>query len=281
MIKEERYIKLDGETSLFSQIKEVGSNTWIVMTHGIAEYSSRHQYLLRLFPENRNIFLYDLRGHGKSSGKRGYIEDFSVYIDDLRKVLTYLKTDFRMKRYFLVGHSMGALITASFMQQWRDEDNLPYPEKVFLSSPPVGVDDLLGKFLMMSPKMLSLLHQVKQSIALGGMVSAKKLSHDGRVYQQFISDDLNLKKLHTKLLLSLLVQAKETFARPLNLKCPLAASVGTDDTIVSVEAFRDYFKNIEKNAELLFVEEGLHELHNEVEIYRKKYFKFLTNFLLN
>ena len=78
MIKENRFIQLRDGIKIHSQIKEVGGPLWIVFTHGLGEHLGRHNYLHGLFSNNFNIFQYDLRGHGRSEGKRAYIKDFHV-----------------------------------------------------------------------------------------------------------------------------------------------------------------------------------------------------------
>jgi alpha-beta hydrolase superfamily lysophospholipase len=41
----------------------------------------------------------------------------------------------------------------------------------------------------------------------------------------------------------------------------------------------DYFNNIEKKAQIKVIEGGYHELHNEIEKYRKPYLNFLRQSL--
>ena len=37
----------------------------------------------RFIENGYNVYRYDARGHGKSEGKRGHLEDFEDYLDDL------------------------------------------------------------------------------------------------------------------------------------------------------------------------------------------------------
>ena len=37
------------------------------------------------------MITYDLRGHGKSGGERGYVKSFHDHIDDLHEVVKHVK----------------------------------------------------------------------------------------------------------------------------------------------------------------------------------------------
>ncbi len=133
MINETKKLKTTDGEELHLNIHENGSKYWLIVTHGMGEHCGRHQYMYKLFSQYFNICLYDLRGHGKSSGKRAYIDSFKDYVRDLGDILEFLRDTYAMDEYVLFGHSMGGLITASFMQN-EVSDNL-YPVKVFLSAP--------------------------------------------------------------------------------------------------------------------------------------------------
>jgi len=46
----------------------------------------------------------------KSDGKRGYVERFSNYVDDVKTYYDMVKQQNKDTKIFLVGHSMGALL---------------------------------------------------------------------------------------------------------------------------------------------------------------------------
>lgn len=279
MITEVKQVQTKDDEKLHCSIVENGSPVWVIVTHGLGEHGGRHSYFNELFAQYFNICTWDLRGHGKSSGKRGYVENFSSFTDDLGELISYLKKEFKMERYILFGHSMGALVTASYMQNKVDKDS--YPEKVFLSGPPVAGTGVLGKIFELAPLTFSkTLASVSSSTPLGGMLDIKKLSHDARVYENYIADDLNVLKPHTRLLFNILAEAREVFSKPLRINCNLYVAVGTSDVLVNPNAIIKYFSNIEKNAELFKMPNGYHELHNEIEKYKEPYLKFLKDSLL-
>ena len=269
-------ISFDG-TPLKCLIRETGSNKWLIVTHGLGEHLGRHEFFLKLFSQNFNIAIYDLRGHGRSGGKRAWVEDFSDFSKDLEVVIGYLKKHFSLQSYILFGHSMGGLITADFMQNHVKED--AYPEKVFLSSPAVGAPGLMGPVFANAPKFFLDSLTKLPTIPLAGVLNLRKLSHDSRVYESYLKDEFTILKVHTKLYMEIMKANREVFSRPLRIHCPLFVSIGTEDVLVHPGLLIQYFKEVEKNAQLKIVEGGYHELHNEIEKFKKPYLNFLRQSL--
>lgn len=274
MIKDKRDIKLRDGSTLSAYVIENGSPSWIVVTHGLGEHAGRHDYFTKLFGQYFNICLYDLRGHGRSDGARADIDNFKDYTEDLDEVLNYLEDKFSMERFNLFGHSLGGLITASYMQNTVKKTR--YPEKVFLSAPASAGSGALGTIFSVTPlKFMGMLSSMSLSVSLKGMIDTTKLSHDPRVYDAYVADKLCSVAIPTKTFFKILYEARKVFSRPLRIECELYCAVGTGDVVVDSETTINYFKTIEKNAQLETIEGGYHELHNEIEKYQAPYFKFL------
>ena len=151
-----------------------------------------------------------------------------------------------------------------------------YPEKVFLSAPASGGAGALGSVFSVTPmKIMSALSSLKASVKLKGMLDITKLSHDPRVSEAYIADELNILSIPTKTFFTILYEGRKVFSRPLRVSCELYCAVGTGDMIVDSKVTVNYFKTIEKNAQLKIIEGGYHELHNEIDKYQSPYFEFL------
>ncbi len=273
MIYEERFIPLPDGGKVYSQVRENGNKVWLISLHGLKEHLGRHAYLPEIMSHTYNICQFDLRGHGRSSGRRCYIDYFDQYVEDLSDVISYLKITFNMKHFILLGHSMGALIVANYIQNVKTE----YPDKVILSSIPVGFTGVGTKYL--PQKIVETISWFPWSFNIDNLANPKLYSHDLRVYEEFILDPLNCTKVHTKLLRELLKTSKKVFSLPLRAQCPLYCALGTGDKVININNAKNYFSHMEKGTQLLLVDGGYHELHNEVERYRKPYFDFLKNIL--
>src|SRR3979409_934620 len=60
----------------------------VLITHGYAEHCGRyHEVAHVIVRAGWAAFAYDVRGHGKSPGQRGYIDRFTIYLDDFAAML--------------------------------------------------------------------------------------------------------------------------------------------------------------------------------------------------
>jgi alpha-beta hydrolase superfamily lysophospholipase len=269
-------VSFDG-TPLKCLVRETGSSKWLIVTHGLGEHGGRHEYMLKLFSQNFNIAIYDVRGHGRSGGPRVFVEDFQSYLKDLQFIINYLRKEFNLCDYSLFGHSMGGLITAAYLQNMAPKDF--YPSKVYLSSPAVAAPGFKGPLFALAPELFYDSLKKLPSVQVGGLLNLRRLSHDSRVYEAYVKDELNELKIHTHLFLEILRTARDVFSRPLRAECPLFCSVGTGDELVHPKLIQKYCKDIEKNCQLKVFPGGYHELHNEVDKYKKPYLNFLRQSL--
>lgn len=84
----------------------------VVVTHGYAEHCGRYRELAHvLVNAGWAALTYDVRGHGKSEGARGYVDRFSVYLDDLDRMAEAARALAPGAPFVVLGHSHGSLIT--------------------------------------------------------------------------------------------------------------------------------------------------------------------------
>ena len=104
-----------------------------VMVHGYAEHCGRYREVANtLVGAGLAALGYDYRGHGRASGRRGHIDAWSEYHDDLDAAITQARTLAPGKRVLLVAHSNGSLIT---LRALTDSDRRPDVAGMVISSP--------------------------------------------------------------------------------------------------------------------------------------------------
>lgn len=130
----DKYLYAKDDVRLFCRMDiPYSASEIVVIVHGYEEHCGRYlDFAKRLVKENIGVCLLDHRGHGKSLGTRGDIEDFFLFVEDLKVVIEFLKK--YDKKLITFGHSMGGLITFIYGLRYKDDVH----SQIF-SSPALGV----------------------------------------------------------------------------------------------------------------------------------------------
>jgi alpha-beta hydrolase superfamily lysophospholipase len=92
------------------------SRATVLMVHGYAEHCGRHGVLAQTFTEaSALVYAYDQRGYGRSGGRRAYVDTFDQYVDDLARMIEYVRARKAQGPLFLFGHSMGGLVVLKYV----------------------------------------------------------------------------------------------------------------------------------------------------------------------
>ncbi|ALS22364.1 MULTISPECIES: alpha/beta fold hydrolase [Paenibacillus] len=113
----------------------VNAKALIIFLHGAGQHSG-HYSCIGTECLNRRVALAapDLRGFGRSGGRRGHILRFQEYLDDLEELVSRLQKQYSGLPIYLFGHSMGGLIAIRYVQRF--PGNIA---GVLLSSPALGI----------------------------------------------------------------------------------------------------------------------------------------------
>ncbi|NJL25741.1 MAG: alpha/beta hydrolase [Calothrix sp. SM1_5_4] len=88
-----------------------------LITHGLAEHSEcYHALASRLSDDGWLVYAWDMRGHGRSEGKRGYVRHVSAFVDDLECFYHLARKRHPGVAPVLLGHSLGGLVTIRYLQ---------------------------------------------------------------------------------------------------------------------------------------------------------------------
>jgi alpha-beta hydrolase superfamily lysophospholipase len=106
----------------------------LINVHGLGDHSGLYPALVEHFT-TRGIAVYapDVRGNGRSSGQRGYVERWDQYREDLERLIAVVRQEEPDRPIFLLGNSLGGLIVLDYV--------LHHPEGirgVIAASPPLG-----------------------------------------------------------------------------------------------------------------------------------------------
>jgi alpha-beta hydrolase superfamily lysophospholipase len=83
----------------------------LVMVHGFSAHCGLYRHVARAFAEQgMAVTQLDCRGHGRSDGRRGHVDDFADYLDDLDEVVAWAEKQDRGLPWAWLGHSLGGAI---------------------------------------------------------------------------------------------------------------------------------------------------------------------------
>ncbi|MBN2299199.1 MAG: lysophospholipase [Deltaproteobacteria bacterium] len=152
--------------------------------HGYAEHIDRYQNVIdELVPAGYVLFGNDHRGHGRSDGKRGYVNSFQEFLEDEKLFRAeVIKRKFPGIPYFILGHSMGSLIAMNFVEQDPDDTR-----GLILSGTGSGPGPEIGKALLYLTKILS---GILPGISVKSPLPPEFISRDPDVVKAYKEDPL-------------------------------------------------------------------------------------------
>jgi acylglycerol lipase len=114
---DEEWLDREGDTRLFIRSSSPAKKprATVIFTHGLGEHSNRYGHVAAEFvARGWRVVAWDLRGHGRSSGPRGDVEDYQTFLDDLGAVSARYRAS--ESPLFLYAHSLGGQIALRFLQ---------------------------------------------------------------------------------------------------------------------------------------------------------------------
>jgi len=91
----------------------------LAIVHGLGGHSSKYGNIVQHFiPKQYAVYGFDMRGHGRSPGQRGYINSWAEFREDLRIFLELIQTQHPKCPIFLLGHSLGSIVVLDYVLRY-------------------------------------------------------------------------------------------------------------------------------------------------------------------
>ena len=256
--KTARFEGSDG-TSLFyrNYIAEI-ERFQVVISHGLGEHSGRYGHVVdALCPMGASLWIHDHRGHGRSQGKRGHVNDFDAYVQDLKMLMALARTDKSDQLpLLLLGHSMGGLIALSFVRQYpRHVDGL------IVSSPLLGVPKPPSPVLKAVARIMSV---IWPALSFDNRLDPSFISHDGDEVRAYEQSERVHSRISARWFTRCMSEIEKTGGSPEAITSPILMQIAGEDHLVSTPAAIAYFNALTVADKTLFHYETLyHEIYNE------------------
>lgn len=273
MTRSEGFFQGHENTRLYYQMwTPAQSKGHLVITHGQAEHSDCYVRLVEaLAPLSWTIYAWDLRGHGRSDGQRGYVKNFADYVQDYAAFLNYLRRESKMKDPVLLGHSMGGLIQTTALLE-----NSTGPAKAqVLSSPMFGVAVEVPLAKDLAALVLS---KVMPQLTMGNQIVFTDLTRDPEVIAEFEKDEMRHDRISSSAYLGAIAAIENVRSNTQKIRLPTLIQIPDNDPVVGSTTTQTFFQKWGSSDKTLKeYPDRKHEIYNDLG--REEVFADLIDFL--
>jgi alpha-beta hydrolase superfamily lysophospholipase len=230
----------------------------VLLVHGLGEHAGRYDHVAqRLNAWGFAVRGYDLYGHGESGGVRGGLPTNDRMLDDLADIMDATRKLLQPGTpLILLGHSMGGLIAARFVELGlRDIDGL------VLSSPALAAElNPVQKFL------LKVMPRIAPNLRVANSLDVDKLSHDPKVVAAYKADKLVHDRISARLGRFIFDSGASVIAHASTWKVPTLLMYAGQDRLVAPAGSRAFAQAAPKSALTVRCFDDLyHEIFNELD----------------
>jgi alpha-beta hydrolase superfamily lysophospholipase len=231
----------------------------LLVVHGLGEHSGRYMNVANHFvPLGYAVYGLDHLGHGKSEGTREYVEQFGDFTDTLT-IFCDMVADWQTgKPIFILGHSMGGLITSYYLLNCQDRFM-----GAIISAPLVRIGEGVSPGAIVMSKILSKLAPRLGLVA----VDANGISQDPDVVKAYVNDPLVYHgKTPARLGAEMLSAMQRVTVETGKITHPFIIVQGSADSLVEPSGAQMLYDQAGSEDKTLKIYEGLyHEVFNEPE----------------
>jgi alpha-beta hydrolase superfamily lysophospholipase len=244
----------------------------VVVTHGFGEHGACYRHIPEVIGPALDLDFVapDLRGHGRSPGRRGVVRAYQELVDDLRATLDWTARERPGLPRFVLGHSNGGQVALR--------------EVIRASEPPAGLilsNPSLKLTARVPPFKLAIGHillRLAPGVTLTGKIGADQMTHDPAMQREHDTDPLRHSRICAPFYFGMVEGGALILDHPEDVQVPLLMLLGEADPLVSAGASRQFFERIPLSDKTLRVYPGmLHEPFNELG--REQVFVDVENWL--
>jgi len=231
----------------------------VVLCHGYAEHARRYDHVAQRFGESGlAVYALDLRGHGRSGGKRVYLRNISEYTEDFHTLVGIAAAEYPELKIVVLGHSMGGGVVFAYGVEHPDD----YAAMV-LSGPAVAAQDGVSPVMVFVAKALG---QILPGLPVE-QLPTDAVSRDPDVVAAYNADPMvHHGKLPAGIARALIGVGETMPARAPALTSPLLIVHGEQDKLIPVQGSRHLMECVgSRDKHLTVYPELYHEVFNEPE----------------
>tara|TARA_Y100001934_G_C12272523_1_gene735713 strand:+ start:179 stop:1012 length:834 start_codon:yes stop_codon:yes gene_type:complete len=261
MQNQENYFEGIDKTRLYSQNwTPPDPSGLVIVIHGYGEHSGRYQNVVdTLVPDGYALWALDHRGHGKSQGKRCYVNRFSDFLKDLEILEGKARKAHPELPVHVIGHSMGSLIASHYVASQKKQNY----RSLTLSGTGAAPGPTISGAVILLARLLS---AIAPKLSLPSGVDPTFISHDRRVVDAYINDPLVAKKVTARLACEMMRALPGMITAAQRLKVPVMIQIGDEDETFHPDSRDQLFSAMAVEDKVFKKYAGCrHEVYNEID----------------
>jgi len=243
----------DGTPIRLARWNEQGQRD-LLIAHGFSEHIGRYHHIGKFFADHGwRVTALEFRGHGKSGGKKGHVDQWIHFNEDLQAAMGTVG-----RPMALVGHSLGGLISLWSMMY----PLTPEVRCVALSNPLLGLVDTPSRRRVLFAKIAA---RIVPKMIISRESNPERLSRDQQVVEAYRNDPLVSSAVTVRLGQQTVtaLQTVNDYAPKYNY--PLRLMLGGADSVCCPVQAQEFASKYGGKIDTVIYEQCFHELFNEPE----------------
>ena len=259
--QEAEFLSFDGERIFFRYSKpKTESTKSLLILHRGHEHSGRvTDFAEGLGYDDFWCFAFDLRGHGRSGGKRAWAQDFQTWVRDLDSFSKYIQQNFPIeeKEQVLIANSVASVMTVNWILNYA-----PKIKACVLGAPAFSIK-LYVPFALTG---LKLLRKLGDNFFVTSYVKSSLLTRDEAQAKSYDDDELITKKIGVNILVDLFDSAKVIMQRAKDFDTPALILSAEKDFIVNNKVQKEFYEKISSEEKsFVHLENFRHAIFHETD----------------
>lgn len=221
----------------------------VLLVHGLAEHLGRYGHVVRaLNAAGYRVTGVELRGHGSSDGRRGHVDTWAQYVEDLRAAAAAIGGP-----HAILAHSMGGLVALDHLREgsaWA----------AVVTAPLLGVAVRPPRWKVAAANVLS---RWLPRLPMSNELDTRDISTDPEVVRAYEADPLVYGTVTPRWFTEMNAARERVLAHAERYEVPLLAAWGTGDRITSGAAIEAFASRYGGPVETRPYEGLFHEILNE------------------
>lgn len=256
-IEEGYYENEAGEKFRYRENEVENPKAAVICVHGYAEHIGRYRHVEeRLVARGMSFYMIENRGHGLSVGRKGHIDRYDQFIDDLYFYRNRIMPKVGDTPLFLLGHSNGSLISARYALAHGDG-----VRGMVLSGIPIRTAMKVNPIKLKAGMILA---GIAPTISLPTEIDPKTLCHDKQIVDAYIKDPLVHKIMSVGFAKEFLGAMANLLERAGEFRTPALFMHGGDDRACDPPSAREFYQKAGVADKKFIMYDNLwHEIFNE------------------